>query len=341
VSVPAPAGTDEDGLPRHRRRRSAPLRRHGATMLLVLCLSLLAATLLAGRSGMRLVTVDSGSMAPAMPAGAVLVERHEPLPELRAGAVITFHAPTPAAPLLTHRVVAVDHSGGRTVVRTRGDANPGPDPWEAQLLGDRVWVVVAAAPWGGQLIDAVRSPIGLTTVAVVLPGAFAISTLRSIWRRADTPRPARARRRPAYRAGRRSATLLVVVGGLAAGTGGSAPADAAFTARASGGHAVSTVSLSPPTSVALQDACPITGSAVDVTWTATGTTATGYRIQRRTDPTPTWTTLTTVPAGDRTYRDSTVVTLIQYTYRVAAVRGSWSSAPAVSPPLVLTGTCSR
>ena len=50
---------------------------------------------------------------------------------------------------------------------------PGPDPWEAQLLGDRVWVVVAAAPWGGRLVDAVRSPIGLTTVAV--------APLASVW----------------------------------------------------------------------------------------------------------------------------------------------------------------
>ena len=336
MSAPAPGGADGGGPPRPRRRRTALLRRHGATVLLVLCLSVLAGTLLAGRSGIRLVTVDSSSMAPALPAGAVLVERQEPLAGLRTGAVITFHAPTPAAPLLTHRVVAVDHSGGRTVVRTRGDANPGPDPWEAELLGDRVWVVVAAAPWGGRLIDAVRSPIGLTTVAVVLPGLFAVSALRSIWRRTDTPAPDPRRRR----AGRRSAALLVVVGGVAAGTGGPAPADAAFTARVSGGHAVSTVTLSPPSSVTLQDACPITGSAVDVSWTATGTTATGYRIERRTDPSPTWTTLTTVPAGDRTYRDSTVVTLIQYTYRVAAVRGSWSSAPAVSPFLILTGTCS-
>ncbi|WP_448613761.1 signal peptidase I [Modestobacter sp. URMC 112] len=337
MSAPAPGGADGAGPPRPRRRRAALLRRHGATVLLVLCLSVLAGTLLAGRSGIRLVTVDSGSMAPALPAGAVLVERHEPLAGLRTGAVITFHAPTPAPPLLTHRVVAVDHSGGRTVVRTRGDANPGPDPWEAQLLGDRVWVVVAAAPWGGRLVDAVRSPLGLTTVAVVLPGVFAVSALRSIWRRPDTP--ARDPRR--RRAGRRSAALLAVVGGLAAGTGGPAPADAAFTARVSGGHAVSTVSLTPPSAVTLQDACPITGSAVDVSWTATGTTATGYRIERRTDPAPTWTPLTTVPAGDRTYRDSTVVTLIQYTYRVSAVRGSWSSTPAVSPFLVLTGTCSR
>ena len=163
-----------------RRRRGATVRRHLATGVLVLCLCVLAGTVVLHRSEARLVTVQTGSMAPALPAGAVLVERHVPLAELRPGAVITFHAPTARAPLLTHRVLTVERPGGRTVVRTQGDANPGPDPWEAELLGDRVWVVVASLPWGGELVDAVRSPAGLAVVAVLLPGAFAVSTLRAI-----------------------------------------------------------------------------------------------------------------------------------------------------------------
>ena len=323
-----------------RPTRTAPRwRRHGATAVLALSLLLLVASILLTRSGLRLVTVESDSMAPAMPEGAVLLERHVPLGELRPGDVITYYAPTPRAPVLTHRVVALERPDGRTVVRTRGDANPGADPWQAELLGDRVWVVTATLPWGGAVVEAVRSPWGLALVSVALPGAFLVSTLRLIWRRpaaARTPAPAPA----PGRAVRGVGTGLVVVASAALVLGTPQPAAAAFTAAASGGHRVSTGTLSTPASVTLVDACPVTGSAVDVSWTAVaGTDHTGYRIERRTAAALAWETLATVAATASTYRDPTVVPLVEYTYRVSSVRGPWSSTPRASAPLTLTGTC--
>jgi signal peptidase len=326
-----------DGCP-PAARRAPVLRRHGATALLLLCLAVLAGTVVVSRTESRLVTVQSGSMAPAVPVGAVLVERYEPVAELQAGDVITFRAPTPAAELVTHRVVSVDRADGRTVVRTRGDANPGEDPWQAELLGDRVWVVTATVPALGRPLDALRSPVVLAVTSLVLPAVFAVSTLHLIWRRTGPTRP---RGRSARRAAARTGVLLVVPVAAAAVLATPTPAAAAFTARAAAVHAAATASLQAPSSVTLQDACPVTGTAADVSWTATGTTQTGYRIERRTDPTLTWTALATVPATARTYRDSTVVTLVQYTYRVSSVRGSWSSAPRTSAALTLTGTCSR
>ena len=103
-------------------------RRHGATAVLALSLLLLVTSILLTRSGLRLVTVESASMTPAMPEGAVLLERHVPLGELRPGDVITYYAPTPRAPVLTHRFVALELPDGLTVFRTCGDAIPGSYP---------------------------------------------------------------------------------------------------------------------------------------------------------------------------------------------------------------------
>ena len=319
-----------------RPARPAPRwRRHGATAVLALSLLLLVASILLTRSGLRLVTVKSDSMAPAMPEGAVLLERHVPLAELRPGDVVTYYAPTPRAPVLTHRVVTLERPDGRTVVRTRGDANPGADPWQAELLGDRVWVVTATLPWGGAVVEAVRSPWGLALVSVVLPGVFLVSTLRLIWRRPAAARPPAPGRGVAG-----VGTGLVVVASAALVLGTPQPAAAAFTAAASGGHQVSTVTLGTPASVTLVDACPVTGSAVDVFWPAVaGTEHTGYRIERRTAAALAWQTLATVPATASTYRDPTVVPLVEYTYRVSSVLGPWSSTPRSSAPLTLTGTC--
>lgn len=341
MTPPAPTGADGGPPPARRRARTSALRCHGATAVLLACLAVLAATVVISRSELRLVTVQTGSMAPGMPVGALLVERYEPVAGLQPGTVITFLAPTADARVVTHRVVSVDRPDGRTVVRTRGDANPGDDPWEADLLGNRVWVVTATLPVLGRLLDAVRSPAVLGTACTVLPAVFAVSTLRLIWRRTDRPAAPSRERGRGRRAARRSGALLVVLAAAVAVQARPAPASATFTGRASAGHSAATALLQSPPSVTLQDACPVSGSAVDVTWTAAGTSQTGYRIERRTDPTITWSTLATVAATDRTYRDATVVTLVQYTYRVSAVRGSWSSPPTTSASLTLTGTCSR
>ena len=314
--------------------RSA-LRHHGATAVLVLCLLVLAGALVLSGSGLRLVTVRSSSMAPALPEGALLLESYEPLADLEPGMVITFHAPTPDARLLTHRVVTVERPEGRTVVRTRGDGNPGDDPWQAELLGDRVWVVQAGVSGLGRVVDVVESPVALALIAVVLPGIFAVSSLRRIWRPGGPPRGSCGQ----GRVGRPAAAVLVAATPLAVLAGPAPPAVAAFTGSASGGHSVTTAVLVAPASVTLQDACPVSGQAVDVFWSAVDSGQTGFLVERRDAPALVWTALATVAAGDRAYQDPTVAPLGQYTYRVSAVRGSWSSAPTESASLTLTGTC--
>ena len=333
----APAGSPSARWRRGRGRR-ATAARWGSTAALVLALLLLALTVLAGPGSVRLVTVQSGSMAPAMPEGALLVERPVRLGDLAVGDVITYVDPTPGARTVTHRVVEIDRSSGTTVVRTRGDANPGIDPWRAELQGDVTWRVAGVVPHVGRALDALRTPVGVLLVTVLLPVCVTVSALRRIWRPASS-RPGAAPVGP----GRRwSLGLLAaaLVGSTAAVAAASTASAAAFSTSEARGHAVRTLLLETPTGVAVEDACVVTGAVVDVSWTPVGTGQSGFRIERRTDALGTWSVLGTAAASDTNFRDSTAQLATTYSYRVSAVRGPWTSAPPTPVSLTTVALCS-
>lgn len=107
-------------------------------------------------TGHRFLAVRTGSMAPAIPAGAAVVTVPRATAELQAGDVIVFHPPGWDVPVV-HRVVRLDRSGspGRPVrVVTRGDANNAVDSWGAvALAGSRTDVVVVSVPHLGAVLS--------------------------------------------------------------------------------------------------------------------------------------------------------------------------------------------
>src|SRR5581483_3005477 len=129
----------------------------------------------------RLATVLSGSMAPAMPVGSVAVLVPESPAAVRPGDVITFQAPTPDHPVVTHRVVEIVEAGRHPVVRTKGDANRSPDPWTARLEGDRAWRRVAVVPFAGTAIRFLRSPTVRHLTVQVAPALLLLALLAAIW----------------------------------------------------------------------------------------------------------------------------------------------------------------
>ena len=143
----------------------------------------------------RLATVLSGSMAPAMPVGSVAVLVPESPAAVRVGDVLTFQAPTPGHPVVTHRVVEIVEAGRHPVIRTKGDANSSPDPWTARLEGDRAWRRVAVVPYAGTAIRFLRSPAVHHLSVQVAPVLLLLCMLAAIWfpgrlRRDVTPAPA-------------------------------------------------------------------------------------------------------------------------------------------------------
>jgi signal peptidase len=153
------------------------------TLMLVAAFALFgvpAVGLATGR--VRVVPVLSGSMDPGIPAGSAVVVTRERPGEVRVGQVIVYSIPVGDEHMEVHRVVSVVRTGSNPVVVTKGDANPGPDPWRAELLGDSVWRVRTSVPSLGRAILWMGSPFLLLACLVIAVSAFVIVGLRRIWR---------------------------------------------------------------------------------------------------------------------------------------------------------------
>ena len=75
---------------------------------------------------------------------------------------------------------------------------------------------------------------------------------------------------------------------------------------------------------------------IDLTWTDSFSTETGYVVQRSPDGNPPWVTLSTTAAGASTYADLPVLAENTYHYRVAATNAAglsdWSNVPQATTP---------
>lgn len=151
--------------------------------------------------GYRTATMLTGSMAPMIVPGDVVVTAPKPASQVAVGDVITYRIPIEDQRVETHRVVEVlAQPDGRVAVRTQGDANANVDPWVAVLDGDTVWEVQGVVPVLGTVIRALRAPVVQDGVLwVALAGVLGLG-LSSIW--GGEPRPSGGARRAARRADR-------------------------------------------------------------------------------------------------------------------------------------------
>ena len=116
-----------------------------ATALAGLCA--LAAVSLAGR---MLLVERSDSMQPALSAGDLLVSEYVAAGTIRSGDVVTFADAARGDRLITHRVVAIAHTGATLVFTTRGDANTGAESFAVPASGT-VQRVSGSAPGIGRV----------------------------------------------------------------------------------------------------------------------------------------------------------------------------------------------
>ncbi|MGY1771613.1 signal peptidase I [Blastococcus sp. SYSU D00813] len=131
----------------------------------------------------RTMTMLTGSMAPSIEPGDVVVSTPLDVEDVTEGMVITYHIPVDDHRVVTHRVIDVQHSADGTVsVRTQGDANDAPDPWTAVLSGDTAYQVQAVVPEIGHLVTALRNPTLSTLFVQLVPVALGVWMLLGIWR---------------------------------------------------------------------------------------------------------------------------------------------------------------
>jgi len=132
----------------------------------------------------RVVTVLTGSMRPTAPPGAMIVVTPIPLRDVRTGMVLTYHIPVLDHRVVSHRIIEVKDAGtDHPTIRTKGDANNGPDPWTATLQGTTAWRMRAAIPRLGSVVRWLRSPAVHRVSTFAVPVALAIIWLGAIWRR--------------------------------------------------------------------------------------------------------------------------------------------------------------
>jgi signal peptidase len=129
--------------------------------------------------GYRTVTMLTGSMAPMINPGDVVITVPKPADQVAVGDVLTYAIPMGDRRVETHRVIEVGRdAAGRTTIVTKGDANAGADPWTATVEGDTVWETKAVVPWVGSVIRALREP---TVHAVLLWGSAGALALLGLW----------------------------------------------------------------------------------------------------------------------------------------------------------------
>ncbi|HEX8001418.1 MAG TPA: signal peptidase I [Mycobacteriales bacterium] len=163
---------------------SATRRVAGVALLLAAAAALLLSV--AARTGtVRVSRVLTGSMAPTVPAGAAVLSRPADAGSLAVGDVVMFVPPAPygapgGAPVV-HRVVAVERADGEVLVRTKGDANDGADPWLLNASRSTVHDVAWSSATAGRLADLVARGGGSLLLSAVV-AAVALRMLVLLWR---------------------------------------------------------------------------------------------------------------------------------------------------------------
>jgi signal peptidase len=125
--------------------------------------------------GLKLYTVQSGSMEPAILTGSIVIS--QPASEYRVNDVITYKSkeeitnPNPKV-TTTHRIVDTQEVDGKTEFVTKGDANDGRDGGTVsteQILGKEVFSV----PFLGYPVAFARTQMGLI-VLIIIPATMII-----------------------------------------------------------------------------------------------------------------------------------------------------------------------
>jgi len=117
-------------------------------------------------NGVRFYAVESGSMAPAIHQGDLVIDGPTTVTTTYSvGDVITFH-PT-AGYTTTHRIVAVAIAG----ISTKGDANTTADVGQV-APSNIVGRVLAVVPFAGYMAAFFRQPAGIVALLLVITAVY-------------------------------------------------------------------------------------------------------------------------------------------------------------------------
>jgi signal peptidase I len=139
---------------------------------------------------LQLQTVPTGSMEPVIPKGSAIMVEHQDVSTIQVGDVIVFAAPETGT-MTVHRVIEIGETDGVRTFTTKGDNNPGPDPWNLQLSGQRVHKVAKVLPVLGTVLTDAGKPRVRIALMVVGGLLVLIAGFFAIWRRDERRREER------------------------------------------------------------------------------------------------------------------------------------------------------
>ncbi|WP_310964345.1 signal peptidase I [Nocardioides terrisoli] len=130
--------------------------------------------------GLHRYVIAGESMTGTYDLGSVVLDKVVPVSDLRVGDVITYLPPADSGipHLVTHRIVRIHGD----VFRTKGDANPDPDPWTFKLTGATQARVVFGVPYAGWPLLALQDRTTRMAVIGIPALLVALSSARDLFR---------------------------------------------------------------------------------------------------------------------------------------------------------------
>jgi signal peptidase len=151
-----------------------------AFVLLVVSAAIVAIVVSLLLLGYQFLVVQSGSMAPTIETGDIIVTRMTTPDEVEVGDVVTFRDDTRGNELVSHRVMKIKPEDGHLSFVTRGDANTGVERWSIERTGS-LGIVSFQAPKVGYFL---RMPNPAMRMGLIVAAALLLGTwgLRRIWK---------------------------------------------------------------------------------------------------------------------------------------------------------------
>jgi signal peptidase I len=137
--------------------------------------------------GHPVMAVLSGSMAPTIHTGDLIIDNSLSVTQaehLHVGQIISVRDAPGSMIVVTHRIVAVVHSGSNVAYITKGDANNAPDG-APRPVSDVVGVLSGTIPDGGYVLNALHQPLVPLLLLASILLALAAGPLLAWARRMD------------------------------------------------------------------------------------------------------------------------------------------------------------
>lgn len=196
-NVGTPSSGQQWRMPRRTHRRVARATSKTGHVLTTVATIVVSAALITAAGllfflHLSVEPVLTGSMRPTFDPGSMLISRTIPVQDIKPGMIVIFVPPGHSVSY-AHRVVTVQGPPNHPVLTTKGDANPGPDPWHARINAPTIQQVVWSVPWVGRVMVAMHGRT-LSALLIVLAGVFiAITGTRAILQPRSSRTPRRLR----------------------------------------------------------------------------------------------------------------------------------------------------